>query len=52
MNESSSNLDAVDLLLALVLFGTFIAFGVCLWLLKREMNKKKAANQNPANKQG
>ena len=44
--EDSQHFDFTDLLCALALFASFVVFGVCLWLLKREMNKKKAAKQN------
>jgi hypothetical protein len=43
-------MDVVDLLLAAGVFALFIVFGVCMWVLKREMNKKKAANQKEVNK--
>jgi hypothetical protein len=33
--------DLVDLLCALGIFASFVVFGVCMWIIKREMNKKK-----------
>jgi len=41
------NLDAVDVLLTVGMFASFVAFGICMWLIRRERDKrKKAENQN------
>jgi len=48
--KGSDQLDLTDFLLALGIFGSFVAFGVCMWFLKREMIKKKA-NQKDTDKQ-
>ena len=48
--ENSQHLDLADLLISIGIFAAFIVFGVCMWFLRREMNKKKAANQKSANK--
>ena len=48
--EQSQSPDLIDLLLKLGAFGLFIVFGVCMWFLRREMNKKKAASQKELNK--
>ena len=45
MEESPQRLDLIDILCGFGLFATFVAFAVCLWVLRRELRKKKAANQ-------
>jgi hypothetical protein len=42
--------DVIDIAIKIGIFASFVVFGICLWFLKREMNKKKAANQKEANK--
>jgi hypothetical protein len=32
--------DLVDFLLALGAFAAFVIFGICMWVIRREMNKK------------
>lgn len=36
------NLDLTDFLIAVGIFATFVVFGVCMWLLRHELNKKRA----------
>ena len=48
--EDAQQPGFIDLLLAFGIFASFVVFGICIWLLKREMNKKKAANQKDLNK--
>jgi heme A synthase len=43
--NGSDHFDVIDMLIGIGIFASFVVFGVCMWLLKREMNKKKAANQ-------
>ncbi len=45
MEESQQHLDLIDILCGAGIFAMFAIFAVCIWLLKREMIKKKAANQ-------
>jgi hypothetical protein len=47
--EESPRFDFIDILLGLGIFAGFVIFAVCMWLLRRELNKKKA-NQKDANK--
>jgi len=42
--------DSIDLLIKIGIFVSFVVFGICMWFLKREMNKKKAASQKDLNK--
>jgi len=48
--EESQHSDFIDVLLGLGLFASFLIFAGCLWLLRRELNKKKSANRKEANK--
>lgn len=41
--DASSHLDLTDILLGIGIFAAFVIFAVCMWLLRREMNKKKTA---------
>jgi hypothetical protein len=34
-------IDAIDLLLSLAIFGCFVIFGVCIWLIRRQRDKQK-----------
>ncbi|HWC59441.1 MAG TPA: hypothetical protein VHC44_07080 [Verrucomicrobiae bacterium] len=42
MEESQQHFDLTDILLGVGIFAMFVVFAVCVWLLKRELNKKKA----------
>ena len=42
--------DLIDLLIKIGIFVSFIVFAICIWVLKREMNKKKAASQKNLDK--
>jgi hypothetical protein len=48
--DDSQQPDVIDLILKLAIFVSFVVFGICMWVLRREMNKKKAANQKDVNK--
>ncbi len=38
----------IDVLIQIGIFATFIIFGVCIWLIKKEKNKgKKAKEKQP-----
>ena len=47
--ENSPHFDIVDFLLAFGIFASFVVFGICMWFLRRELNKKKTANQKDQN---
>jgi hypothetical protein len=40
--ETTQSFDLTDFLLALGVFALFVIFGVCMWFIRREMNKKKS----------
>lgn len=48
METDPLHLDLTDVLIGAGVFVTFVAFAVCMWLLHREFNKKKAANKKDA----
>jgi hypothetical protein len=48
--EDTQQPDFIETAIKIGIFATFVVFGICLWLLKREMNKKKAAGQKDAKK--
>jgi hypothetical protein len=50
--ENSQHIDIVDFLLALFIFVTFVSGGFCLWMLRREMRKKKTNQQDTTNLHG
>jgi hypothetical protein len=45
MSDSTQQPDFIDLVIKIAIFASFVVFGFCMWLLKREMNKKKAGSQ-------
>lgn len=48
MTSGTEQMDGIDLLLKLAMGGCFIAFAICIWLIKRERDKrKKTGEQNP-----
>ena len=34
-------MDIVDILIKLGIFATFVIFGIAMWSIKKDMNKKK-----------
>lgn len=44
MNSGGTqNLDAVDVLISVGILVCFVAFGICMWLIRRERDKRKKA---------
>jgi hypothetical protein len=41
--DSPNRMDGVDLLIKIGIFVCFIAFGVCMWFIRRERDKRKRA---------
>ncbi|SPE54658.1 hypothetical protein SBV1_1910003 [Verrucomicrobia bacterium] len=51
--DGSETTDAVDLLLKVAIFLCFIVFGICLWLIRRERDKRKGqGTQNAEHTKG
>jgi hypothetical protein len=48
--EDTTQPDSIDILIKVGTFVVFIVFGICMWVVKREMNKKKAASPKDVNK--
>jgi hypothetical protein len=47
--DDSPPIDAVDVLIKIGIFASFVAFGICVWLIRRERDKRKrTGNQNTA----
>jgi hypothetical protein len=47
MNSDGSEIDSLDVLIKIGILVCFVAFAICMWLLKRERDKqKKAGDQN------
>jgi hypothetical protein len=47
--DDTDRMDAVDLLLKIGMFVCFVVFGLCMWFIKRERDKRKASGgQNAA----
>jgi len=45
--DSTEHMDAVDVLIKIGIFVCFVAFGICMWLIRRERDKRKrAGNEN------
>lgn len=44
--DGSEHMDAVDLLIKVAIFGCFVVFGVCMWLIRRERDKRKRSRGN------
>ncbi len=36
--------DTVDLLIKIAIFGCFVAFAICMWFIKRDRERRKAAD--------
>jgi hypothetical protein len=43
--EDAQKPDLIDIVIKIGIFASFVVFGICIWLLKREMIKKKAAGR-------
>jgi len=39
--ESNEHMDAVDILIKVTIFACFIAFAICVWLIRKERDKRK-----------
>jgi hypothetical protein len=46
--DGSEHMDAVDLLIKIAIFGCFVVFGVCMWLIRRERDKRKKSRGESA----
>ena len=45
--DGPEHIDAIDLLLKVGVFVCFVVFGLCMWVVRREWDKRKnATNQN------
>jgi hypothetical protein len=45
--DGTEHIDAVDVLIKVGIFVCFVAFGICMWLIRRERDKRKrAGSQN------
>lgn len=42
--------DWLDILFKAIIFLTYIVFGICIWLLKKEMDKKKRKKEEEEGK--
>ncbi len=42
--------DWLDILFKAIIFLTYIVFGICIWLLAKEMNKKKRKKEEEKKK--
>jgi hypothetical protein len=41
--DNTEHLDTTDLLIKAAIIACFIVFGICMWLVKRERDKRKNA---------
>ncbi|MHC4148220.1 MAG: hypothetical protein ACYSR5_01925 [Planctomycetota bacterium] len=39
-------MDIIDILIKLGIFASFVIFGVAVWILKKERDKKRSENQD------
>jgi hypothetical protein len=47
MNSDGNEIDAVDVLIKIGIFACFVVFAICMWVLRRERDKrKKSGDQN------
>lgn len=48
MNSDGSEMDALDVLIKIGILVCIAAFAICMWLLKRERNKRKQSDNQTA----
>jgi hypothetical protein len=39
--ENAEHLDVTDILIRVAIFGCFIVFGICMWLIRKERHKRE-----------
>lgn len=46
--DGAEHMDVVDLPMEIAIFLCFIVFGVCLWFIRRERDRRKASGDQNA----
>jgi len=46
--EAIDHEDATDFLIKIAIFVGFVVFAICMWLIKRERDRRKSAGQTVA----
>ena len=46
--DGTEHMDAVDLLIKIGIFVCFVVFGVCIWFIKRDRDRRKTSEGQKA----